>query len=261
MLFCFLTGAPTLVNISLSVFTCRAHSEPAKSATVGFRQLQTTWKVFWQQRSIFTCKLSNNFGYFANNDWQTLFGLLFLCIFFLFCIFEILRFDFSLKTGSNDVHYFETNIFLVMTKKSETAINLAFDNRMQIILHRFIKTLEHTSFHNTNLFSFTAGNRDRELLLTSDNSHYLEIYINTFNRFPTDISFCGIILFDSIIKFIAELQVCADLQGHDRVVLIWNLIWNMNFYGVHDWTFNFSGLNWNLNSCENKPAQSVEYCF
>ena len=256
MLFCFLTGAPSLVNISLSLFTCRAHSELAKSATVGFWQLQTTWKVFWQHCSISPARFLTILDTLATLIDRPCLDYYFYIYFF--CIFEILRFDFLLKRGSIEVHYFETNIFLVMTKKSETAINLAFDNRMQIILHRFIKTLEHTSFHNTNLFLFTAGNRDRELLLTSDNSQYLQIYINTFSRFPTDISFCGIILFDSIIKFIAELQVCADLQGHDRVVLIWNLIWNMNFYGVHDWAFNFSGLNWNLNSCENKPARSVE---
>ena len=54
-------------------------------------------------------------------------------VFSLFLHFDNLRFEFSMSTGSNEVHYFLTNIFLMTTITSGAANKLVFGNDSQHI--------------------------------------------------------------------------------------------------------------------------------
>ena len=112
----------------------RAHREHAKSATMGFWQLQTTWNSILVAKLLFhNARFPTFLDTLTTMISRPCLDCLGFYVFSFFLHFDNLRFEFSMNIGSTEVHHFSPNIFIMPTITSGTANKLVFDNDSQHI--------------------------------------------------------------------------------------------------------------------------------
>ena len=135
-------------------------------------------KYFGSKSPFSPYNISNIFGCFDNYDWQALFGWL-LSMYFYFLHFEkftvrILN-EYRIQRGS--LFRISKQIFFLWWQMqgdcSQVCILKRQPAQFQIYCTGLLNLLNTEVPYKMNLLSFTAGTRDRELLLPSDNSQYL----------------------------------------------------------------------------------------